>query len=287
MPKILVFRIQGPSGQNHGDEVRAEAGYGCKKIISSPLTSTKTQGCIEPIRATEEAHLNASALSDTNSLFVSLTSDFTPDPYLALIDSGLMHCFIDPRFISTYKIRPYDIPPIPLRLFDGMTNSIISQATNLHIRFLTGELQEVTFLVTSLDLSCSVMLGHNWLTCYNLLTDWVMGSITFQTPLRPNPILTSPTARAASAAPPTPTPTPLVEPLTPAKLKALYIALVNAVAFARICKLDNSETFQLQISSDKTTPISVAPNEMDGIPPEYHDFADVFSKTKADMLAEH
>jgi hypothetical protein len=94
-------------------------------------------------------------------------------------------------------------------------------------------------------------------------------------------------ARAASAAPPTPTPTPLVEPPTPPKLKALYIALVNAAAFARICKLDDSETFQLRISSDKITPIPVAPNEMDGIPPEYHDFADVFSKTKADMLAEH
>jgi hypothetical protein len=78
-----------------------------------------------------------------------------------------------------------------------------------------------------------------------------------------------------------------VEPLTPPKLKAPYIALVNTAAFARICKLDDSETFQLRIFSDKITPISVAPNEMNGIPLEYHDFANVFSKTKANTLAEH
>jgi hypothetical protein len=131
------------------------------------------------------------------------------------------------------------------------------------------------------------MLGHNWLTRYNPLIDWVMGSITFRPPLQPDPILTSSAARAASAAPPTLTPTPPVEPPTPPKLKAPYIALVNAAAFARICKLDNSETFQLRISSDKTAPTPVAPNEMDGIPPEYHEFADVFSKTKANTLAEH
>jgi hypothetical protein len=94
-------------------------------------------------------------------------------------------------------------------------------------------------------------------------------------------------AQAASAALPTPTPTPPVEPPTLPKLKAPYITLVNTAAFARICKLDDSETFQLRISSDKTTPTPVAPNEMDGIPLEYHEFTDVFSKTKADRLAEH
>jgi hypothetical protein len=78
-----------------------------------------------------------------------------------------------------------------------------------------------------------------------------------------------------------------VEPPTPPKLKAPYITLVNAAAFARICKVDDSKTFQLRISSDKITPIPVAPNEMDGIPPEYHKFADVFSKTKVNTLAEH
>jgi len=241
------------------------------------------QNRVEP----EEARLNASALSDTNSLFVPLTSDFTPNPYLALIDSGSTHCFVDPGFISPHKLRPYDIPPIPLRLFDGTTNSVISQAINLHIQFPIGELQEVTILVTSLNSSCSVVLGHNWLTHYNPLIDWVMGSITFRTPLQPDPILTSSMARTASAAPSTPTPTPPVDPTTPPKLKAPYIALVNTAAFAHICKLDDFETFQLRISSNKTTPTLVAPNEMDGIPLEYHKFADMFSKTKADTLAEH
>jgi hypothetical protein len=90
-----------------------------------------------------------------------------------------------------------------------------------------------------------------------------------------------------TATSPNPISAPLVEPPTPQNLKAPYIALVNAVAFAHICKLDDSETFQLRISSNKTTPISIAPNEMDSILPKYYNFADVFTKTKAETLAEH
>jgi hypothetical protein len=79
-----------------------------------PLTSTQTQGCVEPVCATKEACLNASALYDANSLFIALTFDFTPNPYQALINSGSTHCFVNPGFISTIKLCTYDIPPIPL-----------------------------------------------------------------------------------------------------------------------------------------------------------------------------
>jgi hypothetical protein len=81
--------------------------------------------------------------------------------FSALIDSGSSHCFIDTLFISKYEIPTYSVPPIHLRLFDGTSNAVIIQATDLPIRFPTGEVHSVTFYVTPLDSSCSLILGHN------------------------------------------------------------------------------------------------------------------------------
>ena len=184
------------------------------------------------------------------------------------------------------------ILPIPLKLFDGTTNSTITQTVELPIQFPTGELQTVTFYVPSLDASCSVVLGHNWLTCYNPTIDRVLGSITFKTTEPALPTET-PTATARSTLLPTSS-SPSKPTSEPLKLMAPHISLVNAAAFVRACKLEGSKAYQLNLASmDKlvqgtsTSSPELTDSIKQHVPEVYHDFADVFSKTCANTLAPH
>jgi len=78
----------------------------------------------------------------------------------------------------------------------------------------------------------------------------------------------------------------LLPPVTPKKPR---VTLINAAAYSRACKLKGSQCFQLWISLPKIMGRSTVTNPVNltNLPEEYHDFADVFSKTKAGKLAEH
>jgi hypothetical protein len=68
------------------------------------------------------------------------------------------------------------------------------------------------------------------------------------------------------------------------------VSMVNATAFLYAVKLQGSKTFQiflLESGGLQSVPTSDNSVEFNKIPEEYHKFADVFSKNKANTLAKH
>ncbi|KIO09187.1 hypothetical protein M404DRAFT_22375, partial [Pisolithus tinctorius Marx 270] len=207
-----------------------EAGHSAKDCPKS--TSRAAKACAATAGTlptpTEE---KAEPKNYPNSLLPSVTLlDYSVDTVSVLIDSGSSHCFVDP------------------------TNAVISQEVDLSLCFPSGDVSSVSFYVTPLDSSCSLVLGHNWLTCFNLLIDWVLGSISFKPSLQgmPTPQVPSSSSAATSALDPTPSalfaaPT---APPTDSPHSAPLISLINAAAYVRACALPGSRQFHLQLSTD-------------------------------------
>jgi hypothetical protein len=242
----------------------------------------------------EDLYLCTSVISHPNSLYIDLTSETVlSGVFKGLLDCSSTHCFADHSFIKQNKLYVYDIPPVHLHLFDGSIKAILHKAINIPLWFPSGEITPFAFYITNLDMSSSVVIGYNRLTRYNLLVDWVLGQIIFCTPARNLP-MTSPMSDSSESSPisdlHSASESSDSSPLIPKSIDSPppNISVVNAVAFLRACKLEGSQCYRLDLAPKEPKVYNPDPTlDLNKIPKEYHDFADVFSRSNANKLAEH
>ena len=172
-----------------------------------------------------------------------------------------------------------------LQLNDGTSNSTITQAIDPPIHFSTGETMTISFCVTLLDPACPLVLGYNWLTRYNPLIDWVLGSIEFRPAV-------SKSFSTLMSFPVSPTSLATEENLSPISDSGTpRISFMSAEAFFCTQNTPGTQSFTLSISDSaffgKSASVSDEAPVLSHVPEEYHDFADVFNKCKADTLLAH
>jgi len=155
------------------------------------------------------------------------------------------------------------------------------------------------FYITLLDSSCSLVLGYNWLAWHNLLIDWVNGSINFRPSLQENlapshVIANIPLASLSFLDTPLQSLDSTVSiPASETSVsnsKRPNITIIGAAAFLHVSKLLDSHNFELCLcSSDiqaNSAKLAETP-DFSNVPSEYYEFADIFSKNKAETLPPH
>ena len=179
------------------------------------------EGCNNSSSDLPKVQLNAAALSDPDSLIISISltsasaltsvsaltsaipsASASELPTTGLVDCGSTHCFIDTTFANDNNLMTYTMPPQRLHLIDGSSNTWITHTIDLTIRYPTDDTFVFTFLVTLLDSSAALVFGYNWVCCFNPSIDW-SGGLNYFRNLPQNPSALKSTSRhSASAQPP-------------------------------------------------------------------------------------
>src|SRR5258708_7470438 len=232
--------------------------------------------------------LNSTSLSP-NSFLLSLTSTTVSEhacPFIALLDSGSSHCFVDEVFAKKNKLVLSKLPSIiPLRLFDGSAQNSISHKTNIPLTFSTGETHQTEFYITKLDKGYSVILSYDWLVHHNPSIDWAETKVVF------------PGAMKVPGGPSTPvSPKFNIQFVTAKKISHLCHKPGNSVYCLEHHSVTEDDNTSQHLSNPHSEPpsdpysictSSLALESMSEILVEYHEFHNVFSDAKANTLPPH
>src|SRR5260221_13513942 len=232
--------------------------------------------------------LNSTSLSP-NSFLLSLTSASISEhahPFIALLDSGSSHCFVDKVFAKKNKIALIKLPStILLQLFDGSARNSISHKTHIPLTFSTGKTHQMEFYITKLDKGYSVVLSYDWLVCHNPSINWAETKVVFPGSMK------APEGPSA--------------PIKP----EFDIQLVSAKNISHLCCEPGNSIYCLEhhsvMGDDKASPqvltphskppsnsypihtSSLTPDPLSGILVDYHKYHEVFSGAKANTLPPH
>ena len=155
------------------------------------------------------------------------------------------------------------------------------------------------FYVISLNSSCSLVLEYNWLIQYNPLIDWVNRLINFCLSLWKNLAFSHIPANTLLASLSFPnTPLQLLDSIVSisASETSVFtseqpnIAIIGTVVFLYTSKLSGFTKFELCLCSldiQANSTKLAEPSDLFNVPSKYYEFANIFSKTKTEVLIPH
>src|SRR6266436_6273471 len=258
------------------------------KLRGDFLSTALLRSCPNKDSVALVIRLNSTSLSP-NSFLLSLTSTTVSEhtcPFVALLDSGSSHCFIDEVFAKKNKLALSKLPSIiPLRLFDGSARNSVSHKTNIPLTFSTGETHQTELYVTKLDKGYSVILGYDWLVHHNPSIDWAETKVVFLGAVK---VLGGPSAPVS--------PKFDIQFVTAKKISRLCQEPSNSIYCLEHHSIMGDDNTSQQLSNPHSNPpsdpysirtSSLAPESMSEILVDYHEFQDILSDAKANTLPPH
>jgi predicted aspartyl protease len=230
-----------------------------------------------------------SSRSNLMILPVILTTEKGDIRTYAMLDTGAEgYAFVDDSFAAYHSLPTRRLRhPYTLEAFDGRPSEIVNRCAQARMRINDHVEENPLFFVTQLA-HWPIVLGMTWARLHNPSLDFASNSLVFDKkfcqercniPGKPSRV------RAVWDIPKKARPIHL--PDRPEGLKHVDISPVSARACAAYQRR-KYHMFSVTLEDiNKALAPKPAADPLDKLPPEFHDFADVFSPKEADKLPPH